>query len=85
MYGRIAESTLMIEHRHDDGIADGDPVSPATEIQAVMTVLARRTVEYDKATLKQLEVPREQWRRALDQLEPTARGAMERAARHVKE
>lgn len=40
--------------------------------------------EYDQVRLKALEVPREQWRAALQALDPAVRAAMERAAQNIR-
>jgi histidinol dehydrogenase len=41
--------------------------------------------EFDGATLEHLEVPRTEWRRALDTLDPALRRALERAAANIRE
>ena len=48
---------------------------------AALISLAR---EYDKARLKSLAVPRDAWRRALQQIDPSLRAAMERAAANIR-
>lgn len=47
----------------------------------VLTSLAR---EYDKVSLKRLDVPRAAWDSALAALDPAVRAAMERAARNIE-
>ena len=47
----------------------------------VLKSLAR---EYDKVSLKRLDVPRAEWTKALDALDPAVRAAMERSARNIE-
>jgi histidinol dehydrogenase len=47
------------------------------------TALRNMARQFDNVTLGALEVPRAEWHRALDALEPTLRQALERAARNI--
>lgn len=51
------------------------------EGDAVLKSLAR---EYDKVTLKRLDVPKGEWTKALEALDPAVRQAMERSARNIE-
>ncbi|MFP5353739.1 MAG: histidinol dehydrogenase [Gemmatimonadota bacterium] len=48
------------------------------------TVLKSLAREYDGVALKRLDVPRAEWSKALESLDPAARSAMERAARNIE-
>jgi histidinol dehydrogenase len=48
------------------------------------TALRALALEYDAATLEALEVPRHEWTRARDALDPALRRAMERAAANIE-
>jgi histidinol dehydrogenase len=45
--------------------------------------LLQMAQQFDGATLRALEVPRDEWQRALDALAPALRNALERAARNI--
>lgn len=51
------------------------------EGDSVLRSLAR---EYDGVTLKRLEVPKNEWTKALEAIDPAVRTAMERAARNIE-
>lgn len=48
------------------------------------TVLRSLAREYDGVALKRLDVPRGEWTKALEALDPAVRSAMERAARNIE-
>lgn len=90
---RGAVSALGSEGRQallDRGTADDDVLrdTVAATIDAVRaegdSVLRSLAREYDKVTLKRLDVPRAEWNKALAALDPAVRAAMERAARNVE-
>lgn len=74
----------------DRSTADDDVLrdTVAATIDAVRTegdiVLKSLVREYDKVTLKRLDVPRSEWSKALGALDPSVRAAMERAARNIE-
>jgi len=52
-----------------------------TEGDTVLKSLAR---EYDKVSLKRLDVPKAEWTKALAAIDPAVRAAMERSARNIE-
>jgi histidinol dehydrogenase len=48
------------------------------------SALRAMALEFDGVALESLEVPRRAWRRALDSLEPSLRGALARAAENIR-
>ncbi len=80
--GRIA---LLDRSTADDDVLR-DTVSAT--IDAVRTqgdiVLKSLAREYDKATLKRLDVPKSEWNKALEAIDPAVRAAMERSARNIE-
>lgn len=60
----------------------------AATIEAVRregdTVLKSLAREYDGVTLKRLDVPKAEWTKALESLDPAVRSAMERSARNIE-
>jgi histidinol dehydrogenase len=80
--GRIA---LLDRTTADDDVLR-DTVSATidavrTEGDTVLKSLAR---EYDKVSLKRLDVPRAEWTKALAAIDPAVRAAMERSARNIE-
>ncbi|MCC6770900.1 MAG: histidinol dehydrogenase [Gemmatimonadaceae bacterium] len=47
-------------------------------------VLKSLTREYDKVSLKRLDVPKSEWTKALASIDPAVRSAMERSARNIE-
>lgn len=74
----------------DRSTADDDVLrdTVAATIEAVRqggdTVLKSLAREYDNATLKRLDVPKSEWTKALDAIDPAVRQAMERSARNIE-
>ena len=74
----------------DRGTADNDVMRDTVSaiIDAVRhdgdSVLKSLAREYDHVTLKRLDVPKSEWTKALDALEPAVRAAMERSARNIE-
>ncbi|MEP7382824.1 MAG: histidinol dehydrogenase [Gemmatimonadota bacterium] len=74
----------------DRSTADNDVLrdTVSATIDAVRTqgdiVLKSLAREYDKATLKRLDVPRPKWNEALEAIDPAVRAAMERSARNIE-
>jgi histidinol dehydrogenase len=80
--GRIA---LLDRTTADDDVLR-DTVSATidavrTEGDTVLKSLAR---EYDKVSLKRLDVPKAEWTKALAAIDPAVRAAMERSARNIE-
>lgn len=74
----------------DRTTADDDVLrdTVAATIEAVRregdTVLRSLAREYDGVTLKRLDVPKAEWTKALESLDPAVRSAMERSARNIE-
>lgn len=74
----------------DRTTADDDVLrdTVAATIEAVRregdTVLKSLAREYDGVALKRLDVPKAEWTKALESLDPAVRSAMERAARNIE-
>lgn len=74
----------------DRTTADDDVLrdTVAATIEAVRregdTVLKSLAREYDGVTLKRLDVPKAEWTKALESLDPAVRSAMERSARNIE-
>ncbi|MCC6928279.1 MAG: histidinol dehydrogenase [Gemmatimonadaceae bacterium] len=74
----------------DRGTADNDVMRDTVSaiIDAVRhdgdSVLKSLAREYDHVTLKRLDVPKGEWTKALDALDPAVRTAMERSARNIE-
>jgi len=90
---RGAVSSLGSEGRVallDRSTADDDVLrdTVAATIDAVRregdSVLKSLAREYDKVSLKRLDVPKSEWTKALDALDPAVRQAMERSARNIE-
>lgn len=90
---RGAVSSLGSEGRVallDRSTADDDVLrdTVAATIDAVRregdSVLKSLAREYDKVSLKRLDVPKSEWTKALEALDPAVRQAMERAARNIE-
>ncbi len=80
--GRVAlldRSTADDDVLRDTVAATIDAVR--NEGDSVLKSLAR---EYDGVTLKRLDVPKAEWTKALEALDPAVRAAMERAARNIE-
>ena len=80
--GRIA----LLDRSTADNDVLRDTVSATIEAvrqqgDVVLKSLAR---EYDKVTLKRLDVPKAEWTKALQAIDPAVRSAMERAARNIE-
>lgn len=80
--GRIA----LLDRSTADNDVLRDTVSATIEAvrqqgDVVLKSLAR---EYDKVTLKRLDVPKAEWTKALQKIDPAVRSAMERAARNIE-
>ena len=83
--GAEGRSALLDRSTADDDVLR-DTVAATIDVvrREGDTALKSLAREYDKATLKRLDVPREEWERALEQLDPAAREAMRRAARNIE-
>ncbi len=67
-----AKVTASVATQLDDVRREGD------------AALVRFARDFDHVVLEQLEVPRAQWQRALDALDPAVRAGLERAARNLE-
>ena len=79
-------TTALLDRSTTDNDVMRDTVSAIIDAvrhdgDSVLKSLAR---EYDHVSLKRLDVPKSEWTRALEGLDPSVRAAMERSARNIE-